>query len=320
MALTETQSFADPSGVESPDSDSPKEDVLVPSGIGPLDKRTGGLQSGGSYLVVGTPGPAKMVASFQFLFAGLERGETGVLLTNADDEGVLGVARAWGFDFDEFWHDGSLKIIGFKEDFELRAIRSIEPEEVLEELDFLTGRDVQRIAVDPGSLFLAGGVKSLLGSAYLKWARNHPATVCTTFSVDGTASSLPSSADWVVHATTGRLVLEWRSEEHYELTLLKAVPDLADREEPVSVQLRPGVGLMTPESWPARRGRDRPGVDENRLLLISLGGEHASDVEAWARGSFQSEVVTEPFDAVSQVQADPSFGGRADPRASCSGP
>jgi hypothetical protein len=250
-----------------------------------------------------------MVASFQFLFAGLEQGETGVLLSNADDEGVLAVARAWGFDLEEHWRAGTLKILGFKEDFELRAIRSIEPAEVLEELDFLTGQDVQRVAVDPGSLFFAGGVKSLLGSAYMKWARNHPATVCTTFSVDGTATTLPSSADWMVHATTGRLVLEWRSEDHYQLTLAKAVPDAGDREEPVSVQLKPGEGLVTPDTWPTRRGRDRPGVDENRLLLISLGGEHASDVEAWARGSFTADVVSEPFDAVSQVQADPSFGG-----------
>lgn len=281
----------------------------LPSGIAPLDERTGGLHPGGSYLIVGTPGPAKMVAGFQFLFNGLERGERGAIVSNADDEGVLGVARAWGFDFEEYWRAGNLSLVGFKEDFELRAIRSIEPEEVLEELGFLVGPDVERVAVDPGSLFLAGGVKSLLGSAYLKWARNHPATVCTTFSVDGTTSSLPSAADWMVHTTTGRLTLEWRSEDYYELTLSKAVPDAGRREESVSVQLKPGEGLVTPESRPARRGRDRPGVDENRLLLISLGGEHAEDVEAWAQRSFNAEVVSEPFDAVALVQADPSFGG-----------
>jgi hypothetical protein len=66
---------------------------------------------------------------------------------------------------------------------------------------------------------------------------------------------------------------------------------------------------VTPESWPARRDRDRPGIDERRLLLISLGGEHASDVEAWATGSFDADVVTEPFDAVTSVQGDASFGG-----------
>jgi KaiC/GvpD/RAD55 family RecA-like ATPase len=104
---------------------------LIPTGIGPLDERVGGLQPGGSYLIVGTPGPAKMVAAFQFLHTGLANGEPALLLSNADEEGALGVARAWGFDLETYWRDGSLSLLGFKDDFELRAIRSVEPEEVL---------------------------------------------------------------------------------------------------------------------------------------------------------------------------------------------
>lgn len=287
----------------------PATSTTIPSGIGPLDERVGGLQGAGSYLIVGAPGPAKMVAALQFLHAGLGRGEKCLLLSNAGIEDMLGVARAWGFDFDHPWERGQLQILGFKDDFELRAIRSIEPEEVLEELDALVPRDISRIAVEPGSMFLAGGAKSILGAAYLKWARTHPATICSTFSVDGAATSLPSSADWLVHATTGRLVVEWRSEELYDITLARAVPGVGEREETIAVQLKSGAGLVVPESWPSRRGRDRPGVDENRLLLISLGGTHAADVELWARGSFNVDVVTEPFDAVARVQADNSFGG-----------
>lgn len=282
---------------------------LVPTGIGPLDERSGGLQAGGSYLIVGAPGPAKMVAALQFLHAGIQRGEKCLLLSNADLEGMLGVARGWGFDFERPWEQGMLQLLGFKDDFELRAIRSVEPDEVLEELDAMVGHDIARVAVDPGSMFLAGGAKSVLGAAFLKWARTHPATVCSTFSVDGAATSLPSSADWLVHATTGRLIVQWRSEELYQVTLARAVPGAGDREETISVQLKPGSGLVTPESWPARRGRDRPGIDDNRLLLISLGGTHAADMETWARESFKADVVSEPFDAVARVQSDPSYGG-----------
>jgi hypothetical protein len=287
----------------------PTAGALIPSGIAPLDERIGGLQPGGSYLVVGTPGPAKMVAALQFLQVGLARGEKCLLLSNAEVEDMLGVARAWGFDFERPWHEGQLQILGFKHDFELRAIRSIEPDEVMEELGAMVPADVARIAVEPGSMFLAGGAKSVLGAAYLKWARTRAATVCSTFSVDGAASSLPSSADWLVNATTGRLIVEWRSEELYDVTLAKAQPAAGEREETFAVQLKPGAGLVVPESWPSRRGRDRPGVDENRLLLISLGGSHAADVETWASGAFKADVVSEPFDAVARVQADPSFGG-----------
>lgn len=287
----------------------PPTGTAIPSGIAPLDDRAGGLHAGGSYLVVGTPGPAKMVAALQFLHAGLQRGEKCLLLSNADVEDMLSVSRAWGFEFEHAWERSQLQLLGFKNDFELRAIRSIEPEEVLEELDALVPRDISRIAVEPGFMFLAGDAKSALGAAYLKWARTHPATVCSTFSVDGAASSLPSSADWLVHATTGRLIVESRSEELYDITLVRAVPGAGEREETIAVQLKPGAGLVVPESWPARRGRDRPGVDENRLLLISLGSAHAADVETWARGSFNADVVTEPFDAVARVQADSSLGG-----------
>jgi hypothetical protein len=250
-----------------------------------------------------------MVAAYQFLHAGLQRGEPAVLLSNADDEGALGVARAWGLDLEPYWRDGTLRMLGFKDDFELRAIRSVEPEEVLEELALLVGPEPTRIAVEPGSLFLASGARSLLGSSFLKWARQHPATVVSTFSIDGATTSLPSSADWLVHATTGRLVLDWRADDLYQLMLAKAVPDRGDREESISVELKPGEGLVTPENWPSRRGRDRPGVDERRLMLISLGSQHAADVEAWASRAFKADIVSEPFDAVARVQSDPTFGG-----------
>jgi len=304
VPLTEEQWEDQPSAIALPDGDD-----LVPSGIAPLDERLGGLQRGGSYVIIGTPRPAKMVAAFQFLYAGLARGEACVLLSNGDRDSVLTIARAWGFDLEPFWTDGSLKLLGFKDDFELRAIRSVEPEEVVEELDLLVEPHVARLAVDPGSLFISGGTKSLLGSTFLKWARHHPATVCTTFSVDGTASMLPSSADWLVNATTGRLVLEWQSEELYELTLVNALPTAGDREQGISVQLKPGGGLVKPETSPARRGHDRPGIDENRLLLVSLGGDDDKDVGAWAERAFKAEMVSEPFEAVARVQDDASFGG-----------
>jgi len=120
---------------------------------------------------------------------------------------------------------------------------------------------------------------------------------------------LPASADWMVHATTARLVVEWRADDLHEITLMKAVPGPGDTEEPVSVQLKPGEGLVAPSGLPARRGRDRPGVDDDRLLLISLGGSHAADVEAWARTSFTADVVSEPFEAVAKAQGDALYGG-----------
>jgi KaiC len=288
---------------------SPSATTSIRSGIGPLDERIGGLERGGTYLVVGAPGPAKMVAALHFVSEGVSQGERCLLVTNADVDGVLGVANAWGFDMWEAWESGTLQLVGFRDDFELRAIRSIEPEEVLEELDAIVSPDVSRIAVDPGVMFLTGGAKTLLGSAFLHWARRQEATTLATFSVDGGAASLPSSADWLVHATTGRLLLERRSEGLYQIRLAKGIPDPDEREQTISLELKPGTGLVLPESYPARRGVDRGGIDENRLLLVSLGASHASDLEAWATRVFEADVVSEPFEAVAKVQAGTKYGG-----------
>jgi len=281
----------------------------VRSGIPPLDERLGGLERGGTYLVVGAPGPEKMVAALQFLQAGVSHGERSLLVTNADAESILEVASAWGFDMREAWKSGTLQVIGFKDDFELRAIRSIVPEEVLEELEGLRAPGLERIAVDPGGMFLTGGAKTLLGAAFLAWARRQEATVLTTFSVDGGATSLPSSADWLVHATTGRLVLEKRSDGLHQLTLTKVVPDAAEREQTITLELRPGEGLAEPKRYPSRRGIDRGSIEEDRLLLVSLGGEHAADLEAWATRTFRARVVSEPFAAVAEVQSGARYGG-----------
>lgn len=282
---------------------------LVPSGIGPVDERVGGLRNGGTYLVVGAPGPEKLVAALQFVQAGVAADQPTALLTNAGGEELLDVAEAWGFDLRPAWESGLLQIVGFREDFELRAMRSIAPEEVLEELDTVVLADRVRIAVDPGTMFLSGGAKTFLGAAFLGWARRHPATVLATFSVDGGSGSLPSSADWLVTATTGRLLLEKRGDGLYQVTLANAVPVAGRREETISLDLVAGSGLVRPEQYPSRRGVDRAGIDENRLLLVSLGSAHAADLEAWARSAYDADVVSEPFEAVASVQAGTPYGG-----------
>lgn len=282
--------------------------TMIPSGITPLDERVGGLEAGGNHLVIGAPGPEKMVAALQFVHAGVQRGERSLLVTNSDVESILGVAEAWGLGMRDAWLDGTLTVVGFKDDFELRAIRSIAPEEVVEELEMLVAPDADRIAVDPGSMFLTGGAKTLLGSTYLSWARRHRATVLTTFSVDGGATSLPSSADWLVHATSGRLLLEKRNDGLYQVTVSKAIPRPGERDETITLELKAGEGLVEPEHFRSRRGGDRGGIDEGRLLLVSLGDSHASDLETWATRAFETDVVSEPFEAVSKVQSDVKYG------------
>ena len=279
----------------------------IPSGISSLDRRVGGLDRGGVYLATGTPGPAKLVAVLQFLYAGIAKGERVLFLTSIEASGLLDVARAWGFPLDRAWEDGQIEILGFREEFELRVLRSTEPEDALEELDRLVPEDVNRIAVDPGALFLQSGGRSILGRAFLDWARKHPATVFATLSIDS-AETLPSSAEWLVHATSGVFLIDRRPDGLYQVLINRALPGSNGGDDPVTLQLSPGLGLVEPDHLPSRRNSDRPTGDSDNVLLLSLGRAPSTDLETWARGTFTAEVVSEPLDAVTKLQGELSFG------------
>lgn len=300
-------------GIESADPqirvlpDVGKELAGIPSGIGRLDERVGGLERGGVYLVAGVPGPAKLVAALQFLHAGLSRGERAFLLTTSDAEGILHVARAWGSDLEAAWREKRLGILGFKEDFEMRVLRSADPDDAMQELEALVPRDVSRIAVEPGSMFLQGGTRTLLGRSFLEWCRKHPATVCATLSIDS-AESLPSSAEWLVGATNGVFVLDRRPDGLYQIRLNRALPGPPGEEDPVTLQLTPEVGLVGSDRVPSRRRSDRPSGDFDRVLLISLGDAPSNDLQAWVQKSFEASLVTDPLDAIAVLQQGTSFG------------
>ncbi len=166
----------------------------------------------------------------------------------------------------------------------------------------------RRISVDPGALFLTGGAKTLLGSAFMAWARRRSGTFLTTLSVDGDAATLPSSAEWLVQATTARLTLERRTGGLHQITLSRALPGVHERDESVTLALRSGEGLVKPDSFPARRGGDRAGVDRNRLLLLSLDPERGSELRAWAGRAFDADVVEQALDAVARVHDDSAHG------------
>ncbi|MEJ2205397.1 MAG: ATPase domain-containing protein [Gemmatimonadota bacterium] len=288
--------------------DSP-EDPGIPFGIDRLDDRLGGLQAGGHYLLAGRPGPAKFVALLQFLHKGISLGERTLLLTSADPTTILHMARAWGCSLDEAWYDGQLEILGFQSDFEMRVLRSAEPQDAIAELDGLAEHDVARIAVSPGALFLLDGPRTLLSRIYLAWALRHPATVCTTLSVDGN-ESLPSTTEWLVQATSGVLFLGGRTHGLYEVRMHRALPEDQMNVAPVSLQLRSGRGLTAPERFQGQRKTDRPAGEADHLLLVALGKPDGSvELEAWASEAFNLEVVHDPMDAMELLRSSAAFGG-----------
>jgi hypothetical protein len=248
------------------------------------------------------------VAALQYLHAGLEKGEKVVMMTTVEGGGIPEMARAWGMSLDTQWKDGSFRLFGFKDDFEMRVLRSAEPLEVFEELQDLVPPGISRIAVDPGSMFLRNGSRTLLGKAFLDWAKRHPATVFATLSVDS-AESLPSSTEWLVQATDAILQIDRRSDGLYQVRVNRAFMGTLGEDDPITLQLTPGRGLTEPEAVPSRRRADRPAGAAERLLLITLDETRPSDLIGWAENSFRTEVVREPLEAVTMLQGGAAFGG-----------
>ncbi len=276
-------------------------------GIEPLDRKLGGIEEGGVYLVTGTPGPAKMVSVFQFIREGISLGERVLLLTDIEPSGLMEVAEAWGSPLEEAWRDGRLEVAGFRDDFELRVLRSAEPEDALGELESLATAEVTRIAVDPGSFFLQAGGRSLLGKSFLEWARKHPATVCVTLSIDS-PETLPSSAEWLVHAATGVFLIDRFPDGLIQFVMHRSVPGTEGSDDPVTLLLKPGAGLVEPDQAPTRRSTDRPMGEADRVLLLTLGNARSSDLEAWAQRAFKTEILRDPLDAVARMQGGPLVG------------
>jgi len=230
------------------------------------------------------------------------------MLTTVEGGGIPEIARAWGMNMDAQWEDGSLHLFGFRDDFEMRVLRSAEPLEVLEELQRILPGDTSRIAVDPGSMFLRNGSRTLLGKAFLDWAKRHPATVLATLSVDS-AESLPSSTEWLVQGTSAVLQIDRRSDGLFQVRVNRALMGALGEDDPITLQLSPGQGLTEPDAVPSRRRADRPAGSAERLLLVSLSGTHPTDLEGWAKSAFRTDVVHEPLEAVTMLQDGTAFGG-----------
>ncbi|MEJ2541157.1 MAG: hypothetical protein P8188_14510 [Gemmatimonadota bacterium] len=155
-------------------------------------------------------------------------------------------------------------------------------------------------------MFLSGPGRTQLGNSFLRWGRGSDATVCATLSMDGSGPG--SAPDWMLSCITGALAVEPRSRGLVQLTLLPAVPEPGSPPESVSLELQPGAGLVRPTSFPTRRRDVRPPSDPDRLLLISLGDAPAGDLKLWATETFTTDVVSRPFEAVSHLEPDATYG------------
>ncbi|MFL6273808.1 MAG: ATPase domain-containing protein [Blastocatellia bacterium] len=151
---------------------------LIPSGIEPVDKLLGGLESGQLYLVHGE-GAGKSLFGIKFLIEGLKRGEHGALVIRYSPEDAVRRFARLGYDCLEDVYSGRLVILEYSDDIIQQVSRLREMTPVLRELEWLLGETKpQRLIFDPVTSLIAGvgNLQSRAGE-FTAWSRSFGATV-----------------------------------------------------------------------------------------------------------------------------------------------
>jgi CheY-like chemotaxis protein len=278
----------------------------IPTGIGPLDERAGGLRAGGVYVLAGAPGSGKLTAVLQFLNAGLEGGEQVALLTNMPPEHVFEHAQHWGFEFEGAWREGRFRLVGFAGDFERRLMSAAEPKEVFDELSDLIGRNVDRLGVDPGKPLWETRAGTSLGSRFLQWAQGLDATSVVTVASDLTDTLSPAT-EWVLQSAAGVLKIERLPDGLRQVWIRRINPPI-DHQGAVSLELVPAKGFGEPAGRLDRRRTDAPIGSERRLLLLKLADTVPEELVGWARNRYDAVELDQPLRLVSRLQDGEEYG------------
>ena len=132
--------------------------AFMKSGLAPLDRQIGGFVPGRPYLVSGNPGTGKSCACLEFIDAGVQAGERGLIVTHDDPSDLLDSAEFLGMDLGESLMSDRVRIVTFQLDFVRRFMRAATPMQAFEELLRHIGDEpVQRISIDSIVPFLEGG-------------------------------------------------------------------------------------------------------------------------------------------------------------------
>ena len=274
---------------------------MIHSGVTPIDERLGGLLPGRLHVLTGAPGTGKSVACLEFLQAGLDAGERGVLLTVDDPTDVISQAEFLGLDFERALRDERLVLLRYQLDFSRRFGRAPSPDLAFDELRRLVGEPAPaRLVVDTAAPFLEAGTASGAGIAALaRLLEESGATSIVTYPgdlaglYDRRLEPLVQRAAAILH-----FALERDRSRHIEVRKVRfQVPSAA----PIGIRIEPGVGLVAAGDVRARRVDDLPEETKRRLLVLDLADGFPEEHLAVLRRHFDVAVragVTSVLSAV----------------------
>lgn len=281
--------------------------MIISSGVAPFDQRVGGFRAGGLYLLAGSPGSGKLPFLLQFLAAGLEADEKLAFLGGHSPEELFEQARHWGLEgLEPAWRQGRFSVLGFRGEYPQRILEAGDPEEAFEELTESIGSAVSRLAIDPGTLLWETRSGTAMAVSFLHWQASAGATVAAT-AVTNLDENLPLSTDWVVQRATGVLHFGRLPNGLREITMVRTRPPLEDPGT-ITVEAKPGSGLVAPSGALLRRTGDVPHLHRRRLLLLRLTEAINDDVEGWLQREYEVRDTRNPDEAISLLESG-GWGG-----------
>jgi DNA-binding response OmpR family regulator/KaiC/GvpD/RAD55 family RecA-like ATPase len=152
---------------------------IIPSGIEPVDKLLGGLESNQLYLVHGDA-VGKSLFGIKYLIEGLKRGENGALVIRYSPEDAVRRFARLGYDCLEDVYSGRLVILEYSNDIIQQIARLRELTPVLRELEWLLGETrAERLVFDPVTNLVLGEEGNLESRVreFASWATSFGATV-----------------------------------------------------------------------------------------------------------------------------------------------
>ncbi|HLG14864.1 MAG TPA: ATPase domain-containing protein [Blastocatellia bacterium] len=166
---------------------------IVPSGIEPVDKLLGGLESGKLYLVHGEAS-GKSLFGIKFLIEGLKRGESAALVIRSlPEEAVRRFARL-GYDCLEDVYAGRLVILECSDEISQQLSRMRELSPLLRELEWLLGNArPDRLVIDPVTHLLQGEEQYLSTriDEFASWVNGFGSTVLAITDAEGEKLAAP---------------------------------------------------------------------------------------------------------------------------------
>ena len=135
--------------------------LMIHSGIAPLDLQLGGLFPGRLHLLTGGPGTGKSTACLHFLYAGLRQGEPVGLLTVDRLADLDSHARCIGFDLKTLLFTGQLALLRYRAEFGGLLAYTGSPDRVIDDFRRLIAEvRPARLVIDPLTPFLGHGSAS----------------------------------------------------------------------------------------------------------------------------------------------------------------